>query len=132
MDTLTAKLLSAGVTLPARASDDAEEIGVIVDVDGRDFITVDVNGERDDAEVAAIVAAVVTALNAGVPIGRPTLREKLATAMVEDPRDLVTFVRGRWPDLWTAVMRAGRAAGVTPVAALMDVIEHGLRRNGAA
>jgi|GEM_PF-6271957 len=50
-----------GVKLPLRLSD--EDIGVILDDDGADVLTVDSNGIRDDQKVQMIAALVATAVN---------------------------------------------------------------------
>jgi hypothetical protein len=39
------------------------DIGVILDADGRDVITIDVNGERPDREVTSIALTVTLAIN---------------------------------------------------------------------
>lgn len=59
---LSAFLSEHNVRLPVRL--DAEHVGVVEDADGRDVVTVDVNGERPDGEAVAIATAVVLALNA--------------------------------------------------------------------
>jgi hypothetical protein len=51
------------VRLPLRLSD--EDLGVILDADGRDVITVDTNGERPDDQVIAIADLIVRAINDG-------------------------------------------------------------------
>lgn len=50
---------------------DPENVGVILDDDGRDFATVDVNGEREDGQADAIARLIVLALNryGGFPAG---------------------------------------------------------------
>lgn len=50
-----------GVKLPLRLSD--EDVGVILDDDGADVLTVDSNGMRDDQKVQMIAALVATAVN---------------------------------------------------------------------
>lgn len=49
------------VKLPLRLSD--EDIGVILDDDGADVLTIDSNGVRDDQKVQTIAALVVSAVN---------------------------------------------------------------------
>ena len=50
-----------GVKLPLHLSD--EDVGVILDDDGADVLTVDSNGMRDDQKVQMIAALVATAVN---------------------------------------------------------------------
>lgn len=50
-----------GVKLPLRLSDD--DIGVVLDDDGVDVFTVDVNNERQDDHASAIALFVVTCVN---------------------------------------------------------------------
>jgi len=50
-----------GVKLPLRLSD--EDVGVILDDDGADVLTVDSNGMRDEQRVQMIAAPVATAVN---------------------------------------------------------------------
>ena len=50
-----------GVKLPLRLSD--EDVGVILDDEGADVLTVDSNGMRDDRKVQMIAALVATAVN---------------------------------------------------------------------
>ena len=50
-----------GVKLPLRLSD--EDVGVILDDDGADVLTVDSNGMRDEQKVQMIAALVATAVN---------------------------------------------------------------------
>ena len=50
-----------GVKLPLRLSD--EDVGVILDDDGADVMTVDSNGMRDNDKVLMIAALVVSAVN---------------------------------------------------------------------
>lgn len=55
-----AAFASLGVRLPLRLSD--EDAGVVVDADGRDVLTVDVNGEIPDKDangIAALAARIV-------------------------------------------------------------------------
>lgn len=49
------------VKLPLRLSD--EDIGVILDDDGADVLTIDSNGVRDHQKVQTIAALVVSAVN---------------------------------------------------------------------
>lgn len=49
------------VKLPLRLSD--EDVGVILDDDGADVLTVDSNGMRDEQKVQMIAALVATAVN---------------------------------------------------------------------
>ncbi|MFC3074968.1 hypothetical protein [Shinella pollutisoli] len=49
------------VSLPLRLSD--EDIGVVLDDDGVDVVTVDVNGERPDGQATAIAMMIVSAVN---------------------------------------------------------------------
>ncbi|WP_377299769.1 hypothetical protein [Rhizobium sp. SGZ-381] len=55
-----------GVTLPLRLSD--EDIGVVLDADGRDVLTVDSNGERPDEQASAIALMIVSAVNAAASL----------------------------------------------------------------
>lgn len=48
--------------LPLRRSETC--VGTALDADGVDVFTVDVNGERSDDEVAAIVSMIIAAVNA--------------------------------------------------------------------
>ena len=50
-----------GVKLPLRLSD--EDVGVILDDDGAEVLTIDSNGMRDDQNVQMIAALVATAVN---------------------------------------------------------------------
>ena len=54
-------LESAGVKLPLQCS--PLDIGVILDLEGRDVVTVDVNGIRPDDEVCLIADWIVLAVN---------------------------------------------------------------------
>ncbi|WP_309086427.1 hypothetical protein [Chelativorans sp.] len=56
-----AALARLGVRLPLNLS--LEDTGVLVDADGRDVLTVDVNGERLDGEVHAIACLILRAVN---------------------------------------------------------------------
>lgn len=56
-----ALMAAAGARLPFTS--DPSELGVIRDADGNDVLTVDVNNERSDEEVAQIVAWVLVAVN---------------------------------------------------------------------
>lgn len=56
-----AALADQGVKLPLRLSD--EDVGVILDDDGADVLTVDSNGMRDDQKVQMIAALVATSVN---------------------------------------------------------------------
>lgn len=49
------------VALPLRLSD--EDIGVILDDDGVDVVTVDVNGDRPNAQANAIAMMIISAVN---------------------------------------------------------------------
>ncbi|HEV7251464.1 MAG TPA: hypothetical protein VGN93_31185 [Shinella sp.] len=49
------------VALPLRLSD--SDIGVILDDEGVDVITIDVNGDRSDDQVTAIAAMIISAVN---------------------------------------------------------------------
>lgn len=49
------------VKLPLRLSE--EDVGVILDDDGGDVLTIDSNGVRDDQKVQTIAALVVSAVN---------------------------------------------------------------------
>lgn len=57
-----AAFLIAEVRLPLRLSE--EDLGVALDADGRDVLTVDVNGERPNDQVEAICLAIVDVINA--------------------------------------------------------------------
>jgi hypothetical protein len=57
-----AELAKHDITLPLKLSD--EDTGVIIDSAGRDIVTVDVNGERDDIQVTLIAAWIAEAVNA--------------------------------------------------------------------
>lgn len=61
MDALRCAFSEVSVAMPLVAS--REDIGVIVDATGRDVLTVDSNGERDDGEVIAIAKLIVAVLN---------------------------------------------------------------------
>lgn len=55
-------LLSAlNVRMPLALDD--ENIGAVIDADGRDVLTVDVNSDRKDEEVVQIAAFIVVAVN---------------------------------------------------------------------
>lgn len=60
-DAFVAELRKVGVKLPLRVSD--EDIGVVLDADGRDVLAVDVNSERPDDLVEAIAMWIVCAVN---------------------------------------------------------------------
>jgi len=60
-DTFIAELAALEVTLPLRLSE--EDVGVVLDATGRDFCTVDVNGDRPDEQVSAIASWIVCAVN---------------------------------------------------------------------
>ena len=55
-----AELAALNVKLPVNVT---SEVGVIADADDRAFLTVDVNGEREDAEVEQIALWIVLAIN---------------------------------------------------------------------
>lgn len=57
------------VCMPLRT--DPNEIGVVLDDDGRDVLTIDVNGERDDVDADRIAQLLVATLNkiGGFPHG---------------------------------------------------------------
>jgi len=59
-------------------------------------------------------------------IGTLTPAERIATACLEQPVDVVTYVRTRWPELWTRNIAAARIAGVSPATHLFTAIEQGL------
>lgn len=59
--TVVAAFEQVRVKLPLRLSD--EDTGVILDDDGADILTVDVNGIRDDEQVTHIASLVVSAIN---------------------------------------------------------------------
>lgn len=54
-------LAGRDVAMPLRL--DPENVGVILDDDGRDVITIDSNGDRDDDEADEIARIVMLALN---------------------------------------------------------------------
>lgn len=54
-------LASLDVRLPLKLS--PEDLGVLVDAHGRGIITIDVNSERDDAEVEQIAHWIALAVN---------------------------------------------------------------------
>lgn len=56
------ELLDLGIMLPLHACD--VHIGSVVDAEGEEIFVVDPNGERTDEESAAIVALLVSAVNA--------------------------------------------------------------------
>jgi len=56
-----AALLAHNVELPLLPS--SEELGVLRDARGREVMTIDVNGERPDEEVFAVVAYLCMAIN---------------------------------------------------------------------
>lgn len=56
-----ALMAAQGVRLPVSLSRD--DLGAILDADGRDVCTVDVNGERPDDQVLAIASWIEVALN---------------------------------------------------------------------
>jgi hypothetical protein len=60
-DQFNALLAARNVQLPLRLSE--EDLGVVLDADGRDVFTVDSNGERPDAEVEMIAEWIVVAVN---------------------------------------------------------------------
>jgi len=60
-DTFVAELAALDVALPLRLS--KEELGVVLDSDGRDVITIDVNGDRPDDQVEAIAQWIACAVN---------------------------------------------------------------------
>jgi hypothetical protein len=64
---LTRIMSGLGIRLPLRVS--FEDIGVILDADGRDVATIDVNSERTDAEVESIATWFALAVNicGGIP-----------------------------------------------------------------
>ncbi len=55
-----------------------------------------------------------------------SLAERMASALVETPGDVIAAVKRQWPELWAQVMAEGRGRGVMPGVALMDVIARGL------
>lgn len=61
-EAFVAALVALNVKLPLKFCE--TELGVLIDDDGRDVITLDVNRERPDDEVAAIAAYLVMAINA--------------------------------------------------------------------
>jgi len=71
-DDFKALMAAAGVRLPLNLS--ADDVGVIVDADGRDVLTVDVDPERNDEDVLRIALWIITAVNTcgGFRAGRPT------------------------------------------------------------
>lgn len=74
-------------------------------------------------------AAVERARCNGVAPARPfvpTTRERVATALVETPGDLIATIKRRWPEHWRAVLAKARAADVSPAAMLDRVIACGL------
>lgn len=54
-------LTDSNVRLPLRLSD--EDVGVVLDANGADVFTVDVNGERPNDEATAIAAWIMVAVN---------------------------------------------------------------------
>jgi hypothetical protein len=60
-DAFVAELAALDVTLPLRLSE--EDLGVVLDADGCDVITIDVNGDRPDNQVAAIAKWIACAVN---------------------------------------------------------------------
>lgn len=60
---------AADLRLPLRLDD--EHVAVVIDVDGRDVLTVDVNGERPDDQAAAIAELIATTINAAAGFPQP-------------------------------------------------------------
>jgi hypothetical protein len=54
-------LLNLDVVLPLHPSPD--DLGVLLDVAGRDVLTIDVNNHRDDDQVVALTAYICMAIN---------------------------------------------------------------------
>jgi len=57
---------------------------------------------------------------------RLDLVETVQTLMAEAPKDLITAITRKHPALWRRAIALGRAAGVSPAAALYDALEAGL------
>lgn len=55
------RLRQSNVKLPLRPSE--EDVGVILDAEGADVLTVDSNGDRENAEVEIITLMIVLAVN---------------------------------------------------------------------
>lgn len=60
-DAFVAELAALDVTLPLSPSE--QDLGVVLDAEGRDVVTVDVNGEAPDDQVAAIALWIACAVN---------------------------------------------------------------------
>lgn len=63
-----AALSANDVRLPLRLSE--EDAGVVLDADGRDVLTVDVNGERPDDQATSIARLLVVLVNAAAGFDR--------------------------------------------------------------
>lgn len=61
-ESLREKLAALGLPLPWRLSE--EDPGVVLDADGWDAFTVDVNRQMTDASATSLAGAIVAALNA--------------------------------------------------------------------
>ncbi|MCT7667644.1 hypothetical protein [Shinella kummerowiae] len=77
-DGFAAVFLANNVELPLEPS--SEDAGVLLDAQGRDVITIDVNGERPDEEVYALTAYLCMAINGAGGF-------KVLAATSSDPED---------------------------------------------
>lgn len=67
-----------------------------------------------------------------VPAG-PIMRtpaEQIASSMLEQPGDVIAYVKRQWPILWDRLLRVARRDGASPASMLFAIIELGLAHAG--
>ena len=62
----------------------------------------------------------------GSRLPAPSPAERIATALAEEPADVIAAMKRRWPETWARVLVSARAADVLPFGHLIEALELGL------